>query len=69
MGVRTVVVAVDAAAVTGHAGVLTSVGLEALDARMGRGGLAVGGGGDGGVIGASGIVSRATAVTVASGDT
>ena len=68
----TAVVAVDAASVTGHTGVLASVGQAVLDARMGREAFAGGddGGDDGGVGGGgSGIVSRATAVTVASGDT
>ena len=68
MGVGTEVVAIDAASVTGHTGVLASVGLEVLNARMGREAFA--GGDDGGVGGGgSGIVSRATAVIVANGDT
>ena len=61
-------VAVDAASVRGHTGVLASVGLEVLETRMG--GEAFAGGDDGGGAGGgSDIVSRATAVTVASVDT
>ena len=36
VGVGTAVVAVDAASVAGHTGVLASVGREVLDAHMGR---------------------------------
>lgn len=65
MAVEALIAAVDVALVTGHTEVLATIGLEATDARMGRWASA-GGGVDGG---GSGIVSRATVVTVANGGT